>query len=75
MTSDPILSEINRALTVSGMSRTAFGHESLGDPNLISDLEKGRELRRAARDRVMALINKIAPPDPVFTDSPVSKRR
>lgn len=65
---DPILSDINRALAQSGMSRTAFGLACTGDPNLVPNIEAGRELRRSTREKVADLISKIAPTDCRSTD-------
>lgn len=36
-----------------GMAATAFGIDAVGDPSLISDLDNGRELRRATVARVL----------------------
>jgi hypothetical protein len=49
---DPLLRDIERYLSDSGMSATAFGLAAVNDPALIYDLRNGREPRRATRCRI-----------------------
>jgi hypothetical protein len=39
------------------MSPTRFGREAVGDPNLISQLKDGRELRAATAQRIRDYLN------------------
>jgi hypothetical protein len=39
------------------MSRTRFGREAVGDPNVISQLKDGRELRAATVQRILDYLN------------------
>jgi hypothetical protein len=39
------------------MSPTRFGREAVGDPNLISQLKDGRELRTATAQRILDYLN------------------
>ena len=52
-----LLVAIERFLTASGMSASAFGTLATGDPVLVYDLRNGRELRRATRARIRAFIS------------------
>ena len=40
-----LTAEIDRHRQLNGMSRTAFGLWAVNDPNLLRDLENGRDLR------------------------------
>ncbi len=40
-----LMAEITRYRATHGMAATAFGKWAVGDPNLIRDLKKGRDLR------------------------------
>lgn len=40
------------------MSQTQFGIKTVNDPNLVTDLEEGRELRRETRARVVKYLKK-----------------
>ena len=55
-TSNSTLTAIERFLTASGMSASAFGVAAAGDPALVYDMRRGRELRRATRARIRAFI-------------------
>ena len=55
-TSD-ILAAIEQFLRASGMSAKAFGDSAAGDPALVYEMRKGRELRRATRARIRAFIS------------------
>jgi len=48
-----LLLRIERHLRMRRMSPTRFGREAVGDPNLISQLRDGRELRTATAQRVV----------------------
>lgn len=51
-----ILTEIELFLKRSGMSRTQFGYEAVGDPGFVKSIERGREPRFAMRMRVQRFI-------------------
>ena len=48
-----LLLRIERHLRVRRMTPTRFGREAVGDPNLISQLRDGRELRSATLQRIV----------------------
>jgi hypothetical protein len=48
-----LLLRIERHLRSKRMTPTRFGRESVGDPNLISQLRDGRELRTSTAQRVV----------------------
>lgn len=48
-----LLQRIERHLRLRRMTPTRFGREAVGDPNLISQLRDGRELRTATAQRVV----------------------
>jgi hypothetical protein len=48
-----LLQRIERHLRMRRMTPTRFGREAVGDPNLISQLRDGRELRTATAQRVV----------------------
>jgi len=48
-----LLTRIERHLRRRRMSPTRFGREAIGDPNLISQLKDGRELRSATLRRIV----------------------
>lgn len=48
-----LIVRIERHLRARRMSPTRFGRESVGDPNLVSQLKDGRELRSATLQRVV----------------------
>lgn len=48
------LIEAHRSKT--GLTKTAFGRLSVGDPSLVFELEGGRELRRRTVARIMSFI-------------------
>ncbi len=48
-----LLLRIERHLRLRRMTPTRFGREAVGDPNLISQLRDGRELRTATAQRVV----------------------
>jgi hypothetical protein len=47
------MSRIERHLRARRMSPTRFGREAVGDPNLISQLKDGRELRSATLQKII----------------------
>ncbi len=49
---------VERHLRRSGMTPTRFGREALGDPRLVFDLRRGRELRLRTARRVLAFIER-----------------
>jgi hypothetical protein len=55
-----LLAEIVAFCGRSGMSKSAFGQASVGDPRLVFDIEAGRELRRRTVDRVRGFIADFA---------------
>jgi hypothetical protein len=55
-TPDPILADIERFLSATGMTPTAFGSGALNDPAFVHQLRKGRECKRATRAKVRAFI-------------------
>lgn len=44
-------------LAETGMSRSQFGKLSINDYGLVSDLERGRELKRVTERRILDFIN------------------
>lgn len=52
-----LLQRIERHLRQRRMSQTRFGREAVGDPNLVSQLKAGRELRAATLQRVTNYLN------------------
>ena len=52
-----LLQRIERHLRRRRMSQTRFGREAVGDPNLVSQLKDGRELRAATLQRVIDYLN------------------
>jgi hypothetical protein len=49
---------VERHLRRSGTAPTRFGREAIGDPRLVFDLRRGRELRVATARRVLAFIER-----------------
>ena len=54
---DPILPSIELFLRATGMSAATFGLVAMGDPALVYDIRRGRDLRRATRARIRAFIS------------------
>ncbi len=52
-----LLQRIERHLRLRRMSQTRFGREAVGDPNLVSQLKDGRELRAATVQRIVDYLN------------------
>ena len=51
-----LIAEIDGFLSSTGMKPTSFGKAAIGDANLVSQLNSGRELRRVTRGRVLSFI-------------------
>jgi hypothetical protein len=47
---------VNAACERHGIAPSRFGRDAAGDPRLVGDLDRGRELREEAAERVMAFI-------------------
>lgn len=56
LTLDPVLAEVESFLTETGKTATAFGYDALRDPTLVHELRKGRECKRATRERIRQYI-------------------
>lgn len=52
-----LLLRIERHLRHRRMSPTRFGREAVGDPNLLTQLRDGRELRNATAQRIVDYLN------------------
>jgi len=52
-----LLTRIERHLRARRMSPTRVGRLAVGDPNLISQLKDGRELRAATAQRILDYLN------------------
>jgi hypothetical protein len=51
-----LLAEIRTFCAARGMATTRFGKEALSDPAFVSNLEAGRECRRATINKVRAFM-------------------
>jgi hypothetical protein len=51
-----LLNLIEKHLVQTGKTETAFGIEAMNDRSLVRDIRNGRELRKAGRAKVMAII-------------------
>lgn len=51
-----LLTEIERHMRHTGVHKTRFGRDAIGDPRLIGDLKNGREPRPATTARILAFI-------------------
>jgi predicted transcriptional regulator len=57
MSTDELLTEIEAALTKTGLSATKFGKDAVGDPSFVFDLREGkRDLRMSTVQRVREFI-------------------
>lgn len=56
---DPILKEIEACLRTTGMLPTQFGLRAVNDAMLVLELRRGREPRRATRERIRACIAEL----------------
>lgn len=57
ITTDPVLSDVERFLQASKMTATAFGRRALKDPMLVHELRQGRECKRGTRERIIGFIH------------------
>lgn len=64
---DPILADVERFLSDTGMTATAFGKRTAKDPMLVHEMRRGRELRRAIRTRIQDFIRSQAPAEAANT--------
>ena len=51
-----LLLSIRDYLARTGLSATRFGQEAVGDPRLVHDMRRGRQLRPATARRVVAFM-------------------
>jgi predicted transcriptional regulator len=56
MKPDQLARRIRRHLKRTGMAPSTFGTKAVGDPHLLTDLDRGREPRRRTVDRIVAFI-------------------
>jgi hypothetical protein len=54
---EALLIEVEQFLRKTGMAQTSFGDLALGDPNLVSNLRNGRELRYKTYLKVRAFMS------------------
>ncbi len=52
-----LLLRVEKHLRRSGTPQSRFGREALGDPRLVTDLRRGRELRPRTEQRVHAYLD------------------
>ena len=64
-----LLTTIEGFLACAEMTATEFGRKAMGDPLFVFELRKGREPRRATRDRALAYIREHGAPAPVPTEA------
>lgn len=57
--SDEFITEVEAFLASTRMKATDFGRESLGDPNFIRHLRKGRSPTLVTADRVRAFMEQV----------------
>lgn len=55
-----LVADIETAIAAAKMSKAEFGRLAVNDPRLVYDLEKGRELRAATREKVQTAIAGLA---------------
>jgi hypothetical protein len=53
---DPVLLAVEEFLQAADMTPTAFGQRALNDPTLVHEMRKGRECKRATRQRILEFI-------------------
>jgi uncharacterized protein (UPF0297 family) len=56
---DPILTEIEDALELHGVSATRFGYIVAGDPALIPRMRGGRRVRGPMRQKIEAAVKRL----------------
>jgi 2,4-dienoyl-CoA reductase-like NADH-dependent reductase (Old Yellow Enzyme family) len=54
-----LIRDVERCLRDGGISAARFGREAVGDPRLVFDMRRGRELRPATAERVRAYVDRI----------------
>jgi 2,4-dienoyl-CoA reductase-like NADH-dependent reductase (Old Yellow Enzyme family) len=52
-----LLQRIEQHIRARRMTPTRFGREAVGDPNLVTQLKDGRELRVATMRRILAYLD------------------
>ena len=52
-----LLIEVTRFLRRTGLAPTTLGSNAIGDPNLVRDLQSGRELRHSTLMKVKAFMD------------------
>ena len=57
--SEQFLSRVEAFLADSGLKSSEFGRQSIGDPNLMVSLRRGRSPTLATADKVLAYIEKL----------------
>jgi 2,4-dienoyl-CoA reductase-like NADH-dependent reductase (Old Yellow Enzyme family) len=57
--SDQFITEVEDFLEATRMKATDFGRESMGDPNFVRHLRKGRSPSLLTADRVCAFMEKV----------------
>ncbi len=56
MTPETLADQIDEHLKKTGQSRTAFGCDVVGDPNLVFQLRKGRNIGLRLADKILTAI-------------------
>lgn len=54
-----LLEEIRAVCAATGVTKTAFGRDAVGDFSFVTGLENGRECRRKTLDRAWAHVNAL----------------
>jgi len=57
--SEQFLSRVEAFLTSSRMKTAEFGRESIGDPNFVANLRRGRSPTLGTADKVLSYIEKL----------------
>ena len=57
--SEQILNRVEAFLTASGLKVSEFGRQSVGDPNFVTHLRRGRAPTLATADKVLAYIAQL----------------
>ncbi len=61
--SEQFLSRVEAFLRASGLKPSEFGRQSVGDPNLVLNLRRGRSPTLATADKVLAFIERLEAED------------
>lgn len=61
MTAEEFIARIDKFLTVSGMTPTAFGRSAVNDPNLVGDLRAGRMPNLRTLQRITEFMEREKP--------------